>query len=165
MSLFRSGAWGALCGLVLADVSAGAAVASADELLPGPFDAELIEVIDGDTVRVRVRIWLGQDLQTDVRLRGIDTPELRTSCDAERVVAAFARAQLVELLAVAEAVTLHNVERGKFAGRVVADVWAGDGRAVAPLMIATGLARPYEEGARRAPWCDDDGVLLAAVAE
>ena len=62
------------------------------EMLPGPVPAAVIEVIDGDTVRVRARVWLGQDVETAVRIAGIDTPELRgADCDAERRLAEAAR--------------------------------------------------------------------------
>ncbi len=55
-----------------------APMVKAAELLPGPVTATVQEVIDGDTVAVRARIWLGQAIENRVRLAGIDTPELRS---------------------------------------------------------------------------------------
>ena len=49
----------------------------AAETLRGPIRADVIEVIDGDTLRVRARIWLGQQVEINVRLSDVDTPELR----------------------------------------------------------------------------------------
>ncbi len=57
------------------------------EVLSGPVPATVIEVMDGDTVKVRARIWLGQDLSTRVRLAGIDAPELNGGCARERALA------------------------------------------------------------------------------
>ena len=49
------------------------------ETLPGPIPAEVLKVVDGDTLEVEARIWLGQGVQVSVRLRGVDTPELRAA--------------------------------------------------------------------------------------
>jgi micrococcal nuclease len=46
--------------------------------------AEVVRVIDGDTLEARVRIWPGMDVTTRVRLRGIDAPELHARCEGER---------------------------------------------------------------------------------
>ena len=69
--------------------------------LPGPVPAEVVDIIDGDTVTVRARIWPGQFVETRVRLRGADTPEIRRpDCEAERAAGhearAFTRAWLTE---------------------------------------------------------------------
>ncbi len=52
---------------------------------------------------------------------------------------------------VGAAVQLTNIRHGKYAGRVVADVWV-DGRKLADLLIAENLGRPYH-GGRREGWC------------
>lgn len=53
--------------------------------------ARVLAVIDGDTLAVRARIWIGQTIETRVRLAGVDTPELRGDCDGERELAVAAR--------------------------------------------------------------------------
>ena len=59
----------------------GATAAQAgSEVLAGPVPARILRVIDGDTLRVRTRIWLGMDMEIDVRINGIDAPELRGRC-------------------------------------------------------------------------------------
>ena len=55
----------------------------AAERLAGPYPAEVERIVDGDTLAVRVAIWLEQDLNVLVRIRGIDAPELRGRCDDE----------------------------------------------------------------------------------
>ena len=66
--------------LIWLSVIAVAPAAGAEDILTGPVPAVVEDVIDGDTLRVRARIWLGQDLAIYVRLAGVDAPEVRGSC-------------------------------------------------------------------------------------
>jgi endonuclease YncB( thermonuclease family) len=133
-------------------ILAGSTGPGARDVLAGPVPAEVVEVLDGDTIAVRARIWLGQELATHVRLAGIDTPELHGKCERERRLAAAARDLLASRL-VERRVTLQDVQFGKYAGRVVARVATESGEDVADVLISAGLARPYGGGSRR-PWCD-----------
>ncbi|MFA5121700.1 thermonuclease family protein [Zavarzinia sp.] len=121
------------------------------DAMPGPFTAEVISVVDGDTLEVRVPIWLGQEVVTRVRLSGVDTPELHGDCDDERRKAQAARDRLSELVR-SGTVTLRDVRYDKYGGRVLAIVSTADGRPIADLLIASGLARAYD-GRARSGWC------------
>lgn len=125
--------------------------ARAADRLPGPIPAEVLRVIDGDTVEVAAHIWLGQEVRVAVRLAGIDTPELRGACAREKQMAQDAR-NLLAREASAAPVTLHDVETDKFGGRVLAEVRTAAGISLADRLIAAGLARPYD-GRRRVSWC------------
>ena len=138
--------------VALAALAAASGDAGMRDVLAGPVAAEVLEVIDGDTIAVRVRIWLGQDLETRVRLEGIDAPELHGKCPRERQLAVSARDFLKARLA-DRPVTLHDVQLGKYAGRVVARVSTEDGDDVGGALVRAGLARGYRGGARRS-WCD-----------
>ncbi len=131
---------------------AGPALATAAETLPGPVPAEVVRVIDGDTIQVRARIWLGQNVETLVRLAGIDTPELHGGCAESRALAAEARRRLTALVA-SRRVTLYEVRTDAHGGRVVARVRAEDGTDVAEPLLAGGLARRYDGRGRRPAWC------------
>ena len=124
------------------------------DVVPGPVPARVIEVVDGDTIAVRARIWIGQDVETRVRLSGVDTPEFNGRCGRERELAAHARAFVVEAIG-GGAVKLSDVHYGKYAGRVVADVETAAGEDLGALLIAAGLGRPYDGGARES-WCETD---------
>jgi endonuclease YncB( thermonuclease family) len=115
------------------------------------YPAEVIRVIDGDTFEARVRVWPGMDITTRVRLRGIDTPELRARCPQERAKAEDARAALVALLARGR-VGINHVGLDKYGGRVVADASSADAASVAEALLAAGHARRYDGGRRRG-WC------------
>jgi endonuclease YncB( thermonuclease family) len=122
------------------------------EVLPGPVTARVLRVHDGDTLVVRARIWVGQELEIKVRLAGIDAPELRGRCPAERVLARRARDFLRNRIG-AGPVRLNLIQYGKYAGRVLARVETDDGEDLAAMLIAAGLARPYD-GGKRGSWCD-----------
>ncbi len=114
----------------------------------GPATGSVERVIDGDTVKVRVGVWIDQELIVSVRVAGIDAPELfRPKCEAERRRARAAKAFAEAFLADAD-VTLADIKRGKYAGRVVARIAAG-GQDLGAALVAEGLA---VEGARGA-WC------------
>lgn len=132
----------------------------AGERLAGPVAAEVVRVIDGDTLVVRARIWLGQTLETHVRLAGIDAPELRGKCEREKMAARAAREALSALVATGP-VALSGIEAGKFGGRVIARVETASHEDVASMLIAGGHARAYE-GGTRAGWCGLAAVLPPA---
>lgn len=122
----------------------------AAEPLPGPVPAELVRVIDGDTIEVRAHIWPGHYVQTRVRLLGVDTPERRgPDCEAERVKAAEALAFTQAWLEGAS-IGLETIDLGSFAGRVVARVRRADGADLSEALLTEGLAAPYGEPG---PWC------------
>ena len=93
--------------------------------------------------------WPGLTARTAVRVDGVDTPEIRGMCQAEKDMAVRAR-DFVRATVGAQ-VQLTSVRLGKYAGRVVADVWV-DGRKLSDLLIAENLGRPYH-GGRREVWC------------
>lgn len=127
--------------------------ARATERLAGPVEAEVLRVVDGDTLVARARIWLGQTVETHVRLAGIDAPELRGKCAAERERARAAREALAHLVG-GGPVTLSGIESDKFGGRVLARVSTADAQDVAAALVAGGHVRAYS-GGRRAGWCGE----------
>ncbi len=126
------------------------AAAGDPTLVAGPVEAEVVAVRDGDTIAVRARVWPGHLVVRDVRLRGVDTPELRGACEAERQQALEAKT-FAETV-VGDSVRLANIEDGKYAGRVVADVLTGSGD-LAALLVESGHGRAYG-GGRRQSWCE-----------
>ena len=142
-----------LLGALLMPTTFGARAAPERLALTGPIPAVVERVIDGDTVRVRARIWLGQDVLTDVRLRGIDAPELHGRCPAERDRAQQAKAWLDARIG-GRTVSLSEITGDKYGGRVVARLATPDGEDVSAALLAAGLVQPYN-GRRRPKWCED----------
>lgn len=117
----------------------------------GPYPAEVLRVIDGDTLEVRLSVWPGQQVVTKVRLRGIDTPERRGRCAAERALAERAT-QMLSSLVERRPVMLSGIGPDKYFGRVVAQLLLADGRDAGATLLAQGLARHYAGRARQG-WC------------
>jgi micrococcal nuclease len=133
----------------------------AEEAIQGPVLADVIRVIDGDSVTVHAHPWPGIVIETIVRMRGLDTPEIRGRCEAEKARAAHARDRLAELAG--SRVLLVEVEPDKYGGRVGARVLTENGTDIASALIAEGLARPYD-GGKRQGWCGDEGGGHSAYA-
>jgi endonuclease YncB( thermonuclease family) len=115
------------------------------------YPAEVIRVIDGDTFQARVRVWPGLDVDTKVRLRGIDAAELHARCDDERVKAEAARAALQTILAEG-GVAISRVGVDKYGGRVDASASTRNTADVSAAMLNGGWARVYD-GRKRGSWC------------
>jgi endonuclease YncB( thermonuclease family) len=115
------------------------------------YPADVLRVIDGDTFEARVRVWPGLDVDTKVRLRGIDAAELHARCAAELAQALSARAALQNILAEG-GVTVSRVGVDKYGGRVDAVIATRNTADVSAAMLNGGFARSYD-GGRRGSWC------------
>lgn len=137
--------------------AASATGADAGDVLTGPVPAVVEEVIDGDTLRVRARIWLGQDLAVYVRFAGVDAPETHGACARERELAQQAQDFVASRLTAGRdrlpSVRLHEVRYGKYARRVVARVETEAGVDLSAALLSAGLAQPYDGGPRPI-WCE-----------
>ncbi|CZF86829.1 thermonuclease family protein [Grimontia marina] len=107
-----------------------------------PVFARVVSVYDGDTFRVDIESWprfLGKDLP--IRVKGVDTPEMKGKCLLERKKAREAKEYTTYFLKSSKTVTLSNLERGKFF-RVLADVEVA-GRNLSRELIERELGVPY----------------------
>ena len=119
--------------------------------------AEVVRVIDGDTLDVRLDLWPGLQAVYAVRVRGIDAPELRrVGCEAERIWAQDAKAQVEKLYDVGSRIRLENVAFDAYAGRVDAKVsrWRSDRWLyLSDELIGRGLAVEWTPDMDDVPWC------------
>ena len=118
------------------------------------YPAELIRVIDGDTVRLSIEVWPDLFVETSIRVDGIDTPEKggRAKCESERRAAEVTTQYTVDFMALSEQIVVSEVKHGKFAGRMLGRI-SVDGVDLGQVLVAAGLAREYQGGAR-ATWCE-----------
>lgn len=129
------------------------------ETLPGPIPADVVRVIDGDTVLVRAKIWLNQTIEVSVRVAEIDTPEVyRPACSAERKIADQATNAAREFLG--SKIMLHNIHNGKYAGRVVAEVHHRTRGRLSEHLLDLGLAVGEDEDD---PWCTVSALPAASL--
>jgi endonuclease YncB( thermonuclease family) len=140
-----------VCGFAVLLAVARPMPALSGQALAGPYTATVERVIDGDTLAVRVPVWIGQDLRVLVRVRGIDAPERKSRCAAERQLAKCASAYLAAMVS-GGPVRLSRISGGKYFGRALADVTTAEGNDVARRLLSRKLVRPYR-GKARAGWC------------
>ena len=115
--------------------------------------ATVLKVVDGDTIKVSAHIWLGITVDTMVRIKGIDTPELRGKCPYEKQLAKEAKAFVKEKLPLGSTVYLSNVEYDKYGGRVVAKVADSNKKDIGKDLIKNGFARSYSGKTAKSNWC------------
>jgi micrococcal nuclease len=109
-------------------------------------------VYDGDTITVTIFDWhplFGRNIS--IRVRGVDTPEMRGKCVKEKFMAVKARDYVRSLIYKSQQLILRNLKRGKYF-RLVADVYV-DGMDISTLLIDEGLGVAYDGGGRGS-WCD-----------
>lgn len=111
---------------------------------------DVIRTIDGDTFLARVHQRDGRVLVASVRLRGIDAPEMKASCQDELDKAQAASDALRDLLGQG-GVTIYNLGPDKY-GRVLANVATRRTADVSAALLAGGYARSYSGGHRQG-WC------------
>ena len=139
--------------------------AMADDAFPkaiaGPVEARVTKVRDGDTLEVEAFVWPMQAVHVAVRLKGVDAPEHRGKCEAEKRAADLATDRLAALLGNGR-VSLVDIEGGKYFGRVLADVRTADGADAAKTLLREGYVDRYDGGKRR-DWCH--GALPDAFSQ
>jgi endonuclease YncB( thermonuclease family) len=112
-------------------------------------------VYDGDTVTMNVSVWANQTVEAKVRLKGIDTPEIRGKCPEEKELAIKAREFLKEMtlnkFTILEAIPYTGAPTGKF-GRVIGTLYTPFNKNINQMLVDKGLARIYIGGIRRS-WC------------
>lgn len=113
------------------------------------------DVYDGDTLTVEAGTWPGFKWKGGVRVWGIDTPEIRGSCDAEKRLAVEVR-DYVRTLLLDETILLCDVSDDKYGGRVGGWVFYkdenGEMRSLADELLRLNYAQPYD-GKTKPTWC------------
>lgn len=143
-----------LCLILLVILPIVPATAAPRDEIPGPVEAQILRVIDGDTLLVEARPWPQQKVEVYVRIRGIDTPEIRSKCPGTRQAGEAARRSLETMTQASATIHLSRIAGDKYFGRVVADVTLADGVQAADHLLLAGLARPYDGGRKPQDVCN-----------
>lgn len=110
-------------------------------------------IYDGDTFYVTVNNWpdiIGKNIA--VRVKTVDTPELKGACYAEILKAREAKKFTVQKIRAAKKVELRNMSRDKYF-RIDADVYL-DNQNLADALIEQGFGVAYS-GGKKFDWCKD----------
>ncbi|MCL1127786.1 thermonuclease family protein [Shewanella surugensis] len=107
----------------------------------------IVSVYDGDTFRA----YLSDRKEEErIRVRGVDTPEIRGKCEAEKTDAIKARDFVRGYLKQAKTIKLEDLSRDKYQ-RLLATVFV-DGANLSQVLINKGLGRRWQ--GRRENWCN-----------
>lgn len=139
------------------------------------FTAVIPRCYDGDTCNGVHWHYDGLPLphifqQLNIRVLGIDAPELRTAkCSLERCLAERARSEMERIVGAGNGrrVQLYDCKHDKYGGRLTCDIAAVDGGSAADEMLLTGLAVSYHGKKKTTSWGDlqpQSGALRAHVA-
>ena len=116
---------------------------------------KVVKVYDGDTITIASKLYPESPIyRFSVRLRGIDTPEIRADNENEKLHALAAK-RFVESKTLNKIVMLNDVKTEKY-GRLLADVYMEDGTHLNTLLIESGFAVEYDGGKKTIPseWHD-----------
>ena len=117
----------------------GCSTPQSEQRYPDVKVSRLLRVIDGDTFRCDIdehSAIAGKNIS--IRLRGINTPELRSRKPEERKSASLEKQRLSGLLNNARVIELRNIDRDKYF-RIDADVYI-DGEPLLPKLNQQYLA-------------------------
>jgi len=116
---------------------------------------------DADTVTFnipKVHPLLGK--KVNIRVSGVDTPEIRTKNKCEKEKARNAKKLVANLFKHAKRIDLENIKRGKYF-RIVADVII-DGKSLTYYLIKNGLAYSYDGGKKKnMDWCQSSRKIAS----
>ena len=108
---------------------------------------------DGDTIKFNLpglHPIIGERI--NIRVNGIDTPEIRGKCEKEKYDAKQAQQMVADILNDAERIDLKNMQRGKYF-RIAADVII-DGENLSDILVEAGVAVRYGGGNKNKDWCE-----------
>ncbi len=114
--------------------------------------SSIYSVYDGDTFRAFIDGITPIGESTPIRIRHLDTPEIRGHCAKEKALAIEARDIASKILFKANSITLSNLAYDKY-NRLLATVTIDNQYSFDKSMIQLELARPYD-GGKRNGWCN-----------
>jgi endonuclease YncB( thermonuclease family) len=122
--------------------------------VPNITEGKIIRVYDGDTVTIAARfkideIYIPKLFRYNVRLRGIDSPEMKSKNANEKCLAVKSRDALSGLI-MHKMVKLEHVEYDKY-GRILANIITEDGLNISDWMLNEGYAVEYDGGTKHRP--------------
>lgn len=110
----------------------------------------VVKVYDGDTLTIASKLPYKESplYRFQVRLNGIDCPEIKGQNEYEKKVALMAKLEITNLV-LHKRVTLKNIGTEKY-GRILADVYIGDIH-LNSLLLEKHLAVKYDGGTKIVP--------------
>jgi micrococcal nuclease len=120
------------------------------KFVPPITEGFVVKVYDGDTITLAAKLPYDESpiYRFQVRLNGIDTPEMKGKTEDEKKAALYSKNEMIHLV-MNKTVELKNVSTEKY-GRILADVYV-DGLHVNKWMLDNNLAVAYDGGSKKSP--------------
>ena len=120
------------------------------------FERQVKRVIDGDTIELKTDEESGliAYLGYNIRLLGIDTPELHSKSKCEKQLATNAKKYLEQLLKPDTPIKIINPKWDKYGGRINAYIEVG-GENITKKLIKEGYGIEYYGDKKVIKWCND----------
>ena len=134
----------------------------AQQPLKDPIQAELIRVIDGSEIEVRVTLVDNQHKILNIKLKGIDVPKLAGACPEERALALKAKTRLEQILQ--KHLILSELLEQENSRSFMAQVMTSSGMDPVDKLTLENLARPYW-GGHVFGWCKDQTTCLTQACK
>ena len=111
---------------------------------------QVIKVYDGDTITIATKLPFNESTiyRFSIRLNGIDTPEIKSKNEDEKIMAKQVRDSLSNLI-MNKFITLKNIETEKY-GRILADVYFNDLH-INNWLVENRYAVKYDGGTKKSP--------------
>ncbi len=125
---------------------------ASDKVYGNLYGVTYIKNYDGDTITVNIPYLpaiIGERI--NIRLNGLDTPEIHGKCLREKMLAVEARNYVNNILVNSYQIDLLNIKRGKYF-RIVADVMV-DKRNLTYILLDKGFAVVYDGNTKTKNWC------------
>ena len=111
------------------------------------------EVIDGDTILVRLDLGMRMQWSGPLRLAGVDTPEAKSQRPLEATAGIVARAHLRNYLAKNTPTVCISRQWDKY-GRLLGDLHCAASVLLTGWLLSMKIAQPTSASGARAPWTD-----------
>ena len=136
-------------------------------MTPWNYEAYCDRVVDADSIKMTVDLGFAVSKKVDVRLFGIDAPEMRGGTEETKAAAQLATSRVNELVPIGSKVFLRSLELDKF-GRSLAVIILENGDVVNDILLDERLAVRYdgenkdqvaEDHAQNLKWLQEQGKL------
>jgi len=120
------------------------------------YNCELKRIIDGDTVELIIDLGFNIKIETDLRLEGIDTPEVNSSNGLEQEAAYRSEVFLGQLIEKEELIV--RTKKNDMYGRYIGTLFIKGQHELVNVnnfMLNHGLGRKYD-GGKRKKWTDKE---------
>lgn len=108
------------------------------------YKAQVIKVVDGDTIDAIVDLGFDVKVEMRFRLTGIDTPEIRTKDIAEKNAGLAAKAKVEQLIGGKQITIKTDKDSSEKYGRYLATIFYGEKLInLNEQLVSEGLAKPY----------------------